>query len=181
MKYPKITEENFLKVLGEYVEKKYGRVIFDYYDSCPYDMDFDNQIQVYKQVMTWFVYERKNHAGKTILDEFVNRFVDDKKLRAKILQMKNITHDLFVIDKPPDANKVMLITSTTNGKKFTVRIKGNPKTYAKGRLIDGRIHPWDKDGTYQTEGIFKIVIPKDKVASVKRGRFAAFLRKMTKR
>ena len=86
-------------MLNEYVNTLYRDVIPHYYDKCPYDMDLDDDDQRYAQTATWFLYERKNHAGKTILDEFVDKFVDDKKLGTKILQMKNPIHDTFLIEK----------------------------------------------------------------------------------
>ena len=156
---PKVTEENFLDLFADYANWKYSDTVYDYYDVCPYDLDFDSDELVYKQIVTWLMCEKKNLFGKTALDEFVDEFVDDTRLASKILQMKSLVYDTFLVEKAVDANNRMLIRSTSDGRVFTVEMMGsNPSIYSKGRLIIGRIHPWHDNGTYRTTGIFHVII-----------------------
>lgn len=141
------------------MEWKYGPTLINFYNECPYDLDLDNDELAYKQVLTWFAYDRKNAFGKTIIDEFVNKFVDDKKLRSKILQMKNLTYDTFFIQRSADARNMIRVVAESSGKIFEVEIMGNnPDVYKEGRIFTGRIHPWHEDGTYRVTGITKILV-----------------------
>ncbi len=56
--------------------------------------------------MTWFAYERKDSSGNTIIDEFV-KFVDDEKIRLKMLRMKNLIHDTFLIHRSANAHNIV--------------------------------------------------------------------------
>lgn len=160
--YPKVTEENFLELLGSYAEWKYGQQIEESYRVCPYDLDFENEDLVYKQILTWFILERNNSSGKTVLDEFVDQFVDDKRLASKILQMKSLVYDTFFIIKKDAAHRI-LARSETDGKTYTVEILGEPEKYIEGRYFTGRIHPWHEDGTYRTTGINKIMFSDEEI------------------
>lgn len=156
---PRITEENFLDLFGQYIGWKYGPTILDFYSACPYDLDFDDEELVYKQVMTWFAYERKNAFGRTLVDEFVDEFVYDERLGSKILQMKSLVHDTFLIQRSADARNIILVTAESSGRTFEVEVMGNsPDVYKEGRAFTGRIHPWHEDGTYRMTGITKILI-----------------------
>ncbi|MFN3654226.1 MAG: hypothetical protein ACK4TO_02735 [Candidatus Nitrosotenuis sp.] len=66
---------------------------------------------MYKQILRWFILERKNSSGKTVLDEFVDEFVDDPGLGTKMLQLKNLVHNTFFILKGPDASNRILVES----------------------------------------------------------------------
>ena len=156
---PKITEENFLDLFTDYAQWRYSDTVYDYYDACPYSLDFDSDELVYKQIMTWLMYERKNASGRTELDEFVDEFVDDARLASKILRIKNLVYDTFLIERGADASNRMLIRSASDGRVFTVEIMGsNSSVYSKGSIIIGMIHPWHDDGTYRTTGIFHVMV-----------------------
>ena len=156
---PRVTEENFYDLLGQYVSQKYGSTLLDFTNACPYDMDFDDEELVHTQVVTWFVCERKNAFGRTVIEEFVDEFIDDEKLGSKILQMKNLVHDTFFIQRSVDARNIILVTAESTGRTFEVEVVvKNPDVYKEGRAFTGRIHPWHEDGTYRMAGIAKILI-----------------------
>ena len=151
---PKITEENFLEFFWEYVIKNYGQLALNYRDECPYNLDLGNDEMDWKQILTWFSLDRKDHNGMTLLDKFVDLYIDDKRLGTKILQMKSLFYDTFLITRSVDANNIMMLKSTTNGKEYAVEAVGTIiHAYQKGRHFLGRIHPWHEDGTYRLTGI----------------------------
>ena len=161
MMRPNITEENFLEMIGDYARWRYGDTVWDYYDECPYDLDLVNDDLVYKQILTWLSYEKMDSSGNTLVDEFVEKFVDDKKLKRKILQIKNLTYDAFTIRRAADVNKRMVAMAESDGRMFEIEIIGNqPESYTKDSVFIGRIYPWHSDGTYRITGITTI-LPKD--------------------
>ena len=152
----KITEDNFIEHLANFVEWKYKNDMLKSYNSCPYDLDLDNDDLIYKQIFTWFVYDRINtKTGITVLDEFVEQFVkEDGLLASKILQMKELFFDEFKILQRND--DIMIVKAIQKSKVYKVQIIGAPEIYTKGRYLLGRIHPWYEDGTHRTCGILKI-------------------------
>ena len=148
-----------MQLLWEYTEHMYGRQIAESYDACPYDLDFDNEEFVYKQVCTWFMFERKDRYGQTVADEFVDKFVSNPHLRAKFLQTKKLIHDTFYILDSIDANNIVQAKSESTGKLFRIKVMSGGRLYVKGTIILGRIHPWYEDGTYRTAGILRIAVP----------------------
>ncbi len=152
-----------MQLLWEYTDQMYGHQIEESYDICPYDLDFADEEFVYKQVCTWFMFERKDRYGQTVVDEFVDKFVSNQYLRAKILQTKNLTYDTFYIEKSIDADGIIQARSESNGKVFRIKIMSGGSIYVKGKILSGRIYPWDEDGTYRANGILKITNPHDEI------------------
>ena len=137
----------------------YSRQIDESYDVCPYDLDFDNEEFVYKQVCTWFMFERKDRYGQTVVDEFVDKFVRNQHLRAKILQTKKLIYDKFHILDSIDTNGIIRARAESSRKVFRIKIMSGGSAYVKGAIISGRIYPWYADGTYRTNGIIKLAVP----------------------
>lgn len=159
MMHPRITEDNFPEMLGDYAKWKYGDRVYDYYDACPYDLDFDSDDLVYKQIMTWLAYEKKDSSGRSLIDELVDNFVDDHRLGLKILHAQDLVHDTFFIQRSADHNKRMRVQALSSGKTFEVEVFGrHPENYVAGASFSGMIHPWYDDGTYRTTGIAKLMI-----------------------
>ena len=152
-----VTHENAVDMAWDYLYAVYGRTILQYRDECPYDLNLDGEALVYRQICVWFMHERNGPTGRTVIDEFVKRFVDDKKLAAKMLRMKDLMHDAFTIMRPPDRDRVLGAVSKSTGRKFRIRV---PQTMVehcgKDRTLTGRIHPWGEDGVYYTVGIMRI-------------------------
>ena len=93
----------------------------------------------------------------TILDKFVDQYVDDKRLATKILQMTSLFFDTFLITRSANANNIMMLRSITNRKEYAVETVGlNNHIYQKDRYFMGRIHPWREDGTHKIIGIASV-------------------------
>jgi len=140
----KVTENNALQLLADYVQWKYGeQEIMEMQDECTFDLDFgDDQNKVYKQILLWLMFERKDpRTEKLTVEEFVEKFVDDNNdLAKKILGIRNIIKDIFLIV----GNKGDIVfMEDSNKEKFNVQILPEQITlYSPGRFVDGRIYPW---------------------------------------
>ena len=154
---PIIDLEDMQRSLVGYAEWKYSDVIENSYQECPYEMRFSSDMQ-YKQVMTWIMQEWRNEEGITVLEEFVNKFVDDEDLRKMLLRMKDPIRDTFKILKKPDSKKRMKVESQSDGKRFTVEFMGaNPDNYTAGSIFTGTIHPWYDNGIHRACGILLLM------------------------
>ena len=114
----KVTEKNALQLLGDNVLWKYGEDgVWNLEDQCTYNLDFDDENKVYKQIFIWLMFERKDlQTGKTSVEEFVEKFVNNNSDSAKkILGMRNIITDTFLILKNKDN---ILIVEGLSEKKF---------------------------------------------------------------
>lgn len=152
----KVTDKNALQLLADYVLWKYGEEeVMKLKDQCTYNLDFDDEDKVYKQILTWLMFERKNpQTGKTSVEEFVEKFVNNNSdLAKKILGMRNIITDTFFILKNKDN---ILIVEDPRRKKFMVQIfPEHSFMYAVGRSVEGRIYPWGD--MYKFAGIVKLM------------------------
>ncbi len=148
-----VTEDNFHSLFWRYVTTTYNQQIYNYHNACPYDLDFDDEKLIHIQVMTWYMFERKDEYGKTIVDEFVDMFVDDQRLRAKILQAKNLFYDDFIIQRSADEHGIIQARSKTSNKVFQIEARDNYENFAKWVEFSGFIYPWHDDGTHQMTGI----------------------------
>ncbi|HEY6537368.1 MAG TPA: hypothetical protein VIY08_16475 [Candidatus Nitrosocosmicus sp.] len=53
-------------------------------DRCTYNLDFDDGNIVYKQILIWLMFERKDpQTRKTSVEEFVEKFVNNNSYLAK--------------------------------------------------------------------------------------------------
>ena len=154
-----MTEQEFRQEFFEYVDSEYGRLIRSLYKVCPYIMDFDGEDLRYKQAFTWFSFDRKNDAGRTLLDEFIDKFVADPVLESKARRLKEITHDTFMVERDADAKGTIVASARSSGRMYRIAILNNPDQFLKGRHFDGRICPSFKDGIYSTMGILVMHIP----------------------
>src|SRR6476646_7835073 len=158
----KVTEKNALQLLADYVQWKYGEDgVWQLEDQCTYNLDFDDENKVYKQILTWLMFERKDlRTGKTSVEEFVEKFVNrNNDLAKKILGMRNIITDTFLILKNKDN---ILIVEGSRRKKFMVQIfLEHSFMYAIGRSVEGRIYPWGD--MYKFAGIVKLMKSSDEM------------------
>ena len=151
-----VTEDNFVQQVKDFSEWKYSKDISKSLNSCPYDLDFDDEDHIAKQIFTWFVYDRINpKTGITILEEFVEHFVKDEILASKILKVKDLFFDEFKILQ--SKGDVVVVKSKRREKIYTVQLMCPPQIFLNDRSFLGRIHPWHKNGTYRTCGILKIM------------------------
>ena len=169
---PKITEGNFEQHIHDYTVAAYGDTVAEWSGDCPYSLDFGNDLFSYKQFITWFSFKRvRPETGDTILDEFVGRFVDDKKLAARILQIKRLFHDTFhvletngkkinIIGDNCEIRRYRVITARAHGRRKIFSIMATKKTadlYEPGTVFTGLIHPWLENGTHRTCGILSVI------------------------
>ncbi len=154
-----VTEDNFLQILADYTEWKYKDEIIRSIDQCTWDLQFESDEFVYKQLLTWFILERINPAtGKTILDEFID-FVSKESnnhlLVDKLMGMKKIISDTFhIIDRK---GNIITLKGKSNPKKYTVKVSPEHSSrYASGRFVRAKIFPWEDH--YRFAGITKIKI-----------------------
>ena len=169
---PRITEGNFEQHVYDYALSVYGDSMAEWCGDCPYNLDFGNDLLSYKQFATWFAFKRvRPETGDTILDEFVGKFVADGRLAAKILQMKDLFHDIFhvletkgrKINMPGDNGEIRqyrVIVARASGRRRTYRIMATKKAadmYRAGTVFTGLVHPWLENGTHRTCGILSAV------------------------
>lgn len=154
-----VTEDNVVQILADYTEWKYSDEIKNSIDECTWDLEFESDEFVYKQLLTWFIFERINPAtGKTILDEFIEFISKDSNnllLLDKLRMMKNLIYDTFeIVDRK---NNIITLKGQSNQKKYKVEIiSGYVERYAPGRFVMARIFPWGN--YYRFAGITKIKI-----------------------
>jgi hypothetical protein len=158
-----VTKDNFLQSLVDYTEWKYSDEIKNSIDECTWDLEFDSDEFVYKQLLFWFIFERINPAtGKTILDEFIEFISTDPNNRVligKLLSMREIISDTFkIIDRKKD--NMIILKGLSNQKKYMVKIIPEQiEQYTPGRLVMAKIFPWEN--YYRFAGITKIKVDHD--------------------
>ena len=145
--YLEVTEENFLDRLLNFALWNYDDVITKAIPEYPYTINDDNEERRYSQVSIWFACKQVNpRTGTTILDEFVERFVDDGDLAPKLLQAKEMAYDRFVV-LHMDA-KTITAASTSGGGMYRIRLLPEIEALEEGSFFTGLMHPWDADGTH---------------------------------
>lgn len=155
-----VTEDNFMQILADYTEWKYKDEIKNSIDECTWDLEFESDEFIYKQLLTWFIFERINPAtGKTILDEFIDFISKDSNNRllvGKLLGMRKIISDTFkIIDRRKD--NIIILKGQSNQKKYMVKvIPEHIEKYTPGRFVMAKIFPWED--YYRLAGITKIKV-----------------------
>jgi len=155
-----VTEDNFLQILADYTEWKYKDEIKNSIDECTWDLEFESDEFVYKQLLFWFIFERINPVtGKTILDEFIefiSKDANNRVLISNLLGMREIVSDTFkIIDRKKD--NMIVLKGLSNQKKYMVKILPEQiEQYTPGRLVMAKIFPWEN--YYRFAGITKIKV-----------------------
>lgn len=167
-----VTDDNLLQNLINYTEWKYSDEIKNSIDECTWNLEFDSDEFVYKQLLFWFIFERINPAtGKTIIDEFIEFISMDPNNRihiGKLLNMREIISDTFkIIDRKIDNNMIVL-KELSNQKKYIVKIPPEQiEQYAPGRLVMAKIFAWEN--YYRFAGITKIKVYQDNKKNFPKG------------
>ena len=149
-----ITEENCKQLLYEYARENYAWEFPNAAGECPYHTDDLEDELAFKEVLEWFILERvQPRTGKTILREFVEKFVKDPELRSKMLQMEQVFRGTFRVAEVRGCDAVLVCLST--GKEYKVRLlEENKPHYKVGRIVTTRMHPWE--GIYKPCGIGRL-------------------------
>ncbi len=121
--------------------------------SCPYStIHISDDTLVFKQHMTWFIAEWINPAtGTTIIEEFVTKFVPDRKLAAGLMQITELFFDRFEVreHKGPD----IVVYGEDTRRTYRI-VTANKRLYPVGARFEGRIHP--HENKYKLTGITDI-------------------------
>ena len=159
----KVTEDNVFQLLADYAQWKYDDdVLWRLMEECPYDLDLENGELVFKQLLTWIMFERKDPAtGMTVLEEFVGKFIKhDSTLARKVLGLGGIIFDVFeVLERSGNT----IAVRGSDGRKFALEvIAEHVHRYAPGTRVEGMIHPWGD--TYRFTGITKMALKDSEIA-----------------
>lgn len=168
---PKVTENNAIRLLTDYVAWKYMDIdIMKLKDECTYELKFiDDEELIFNQIFMWLVFQRRDpYTGKLAVEEFVEKYVkDNKDLATKMMKIRNITKDVFLIL----GNKGdVVFLKDSNNKRFNVRVfpKHQSALYTVGRRVSVRIYPWGKD-QYRFASISKLMVKRDDEIKRERG------------
>ena len=140
-----------MELLWSYVDERYEDVIRQSYEDCPYPHSVGDDVVVYVRVRTWFVLERKNSSGVTVLDEFVDRFVDDNLLASQILKMKDVRYDMFAVLQRLDEYSGLDVRDS-NGRTIKLQAMPGLNLIGPGWILVGFVYPWSED-----DGVYRFI------------------------
>ena len=143
--------DNFMPVLANWAQDVYDDELERYGGDYPHPANFQTMESMTTQTLAWFVLEWKNpRTGTTPLEEFVDKFIEDPALAAKLSQFGRAFYSNFQIIRCISDHVVDAVDKNTQ-KKYRVRF-GNklPGPYISFR---GYIYPWEEDGAYRATGI----------------------------
>jgi hypothetical protein len=150
-------ERPYFQELFEYAEENYDDDCRRYREQCPDYLRLEPELY-YKQVYTWFMCEKvRPTTGKTVLEEFVERFVTpkDPEIARRMLQAKNVIRGSFrVLDNShlPYLLVEHLETDTRYIAVSKLDISQARRFFIRGSIITGKIHPWG-NGYHMFNGI----------------------------
>lgn len=171
---PHVTETNFEQLVYDFGMAMYGDSVALDPKRCPFPLDFENELQSQKQIITWFLYMWKNPKTKTtVFEEFVAKYVKDPKLTAKLLRVRQMFYDDFSLVRTTTRRivindemygtrsfAVVVVKSNTTKKQYKLMITSQSAAHLTSyHSFTGLIHPWLKDGTHKTTGIISFKVP----------------------
>lgn len=152
-----VTDDTFHHRLVNYAMWNYGDLLEKAAPRYPYKIIHKDK-RMLEQVAIWFSCTMKNPStGITMLEEFVGRFVKDKRSAAKYLQLKDMEYcRLKVLYKQ---GELLLAMSVGEGIRYRTHV---PLDFIdmldEGVIFHAFIHPWDRDGTHMLFGRIDIEI-----------------------
>ncbi len=150
-----ITEDNCKQALFDYAMEHYTEEDSEKaMDQFPYAIEGTPEEVAWKDFIDWFIMEYKQpKTGRTIAEEFAEKMPLDPELKKKLLQMTQIHSSTFkVVENKKD---IIQVVDINRGKQYTIQlIQPDRNKYRKGRVIDGRIHPWGE--VYRFAGAFVV-------------------------
>ena len=137
----------------DWVQTTYSYELEQHSDKYPYMADFNTAERRATQIMTWFTIEWKNpRTNITPLEEFIDKFVKDPALAAKVSQFSQAIFSTFqIVQRLADC--MYIVTDQVTKKKYRIRLQTAIPPYRGTLIFDGYIHPWEEDGTHQATGI----------------------------
>lgn len=150
--FGRLNEDNFLQVLVDWAQSAYGSELARHGGEYPHMTDFETEEQMTKQILIWFVLEWTNpRTSTTLVEEFVDRFVKDPALAAKVGQFGRAFYGTFrIVQRVSDCTYV--VTNPVTKKRYRVKLR-TPIPSGAELTFNGYIHPWEADGTHRATGI----------------------------
>ena len=146
-----VTDDAFHNRLVNYAMWNYGDLLEKVAPSYPYEIIHEDK-RMLEQVAIWFSCKMKNPStGITMLEEFVERFVKNKRSAAKYLQLKDMEYCRFKVLGKKD--ELLMVVSVDEGIPYRTRVPwGLIEMLDEGVFFRAFIHPWDEDGTHMLFG-----------------------------
>lgn len=150
-----VYEENFMDRLMNFVMWNYGDAIDGMRAKYPYKT-IPEQDEHLRQTSMWAACNVINPAtGITILDEFADRFVHDSILKSKILLLKEMEYDMFVVLEYRGG--LITAASQTGRGIICLEIEEDiARNLAPGQEFEVLVHPWDIGKTHRAVGFLTI-------------------------
>lgn len=150
--FRRLDEDNFLQALVDWAQSTYDDELNLHGGEYPHMAAFDTEEQLVKQTLTWFVLEWTNpRTNITLLEEFVDRFVKDPALAAKVSQFGRAFYGTFRITQRV-ADCTYVVVDQITKKRYRVKLR-TPIPSRADLTFNGYIHPWEADGTHRATGI----------------------------
>ena len=154
--FSRITERNLPEKVLDYADKHYALATFEAIVNCPYDLEKYGDDYADMQSLVWATHAWVNpKTGQTILEEYADKHVKDKKMAARIAKVRNIVFDEFEV---VDDNDDDFIVSVRDSKGAAYRFKTKhiyKLMFIKAGRIAAAIHPWYDNGIYKAAGSIK--------------------------
>ncbi|MHB8360326.1 MAG: hypothetical protein ACYDAO_10080 [Thermoplasmataceae archaeon] len=148
-----------IQELYEYAEENYNEECMNSADECPDYLDLPD-ILLYKQVYTWFIYEKViPSTGKTVVDEFVSKFFDntDYPVAQRLLLGKESIRGVFIVRNSSHFPLVILEHKDSSTEYLAISKTGDSKEARKlfenNHVILAKIHPYLNNRYYVLDGI----------------------------
>lgn len=153
MRIHRLDAENFQQAMADWTLSQYEKELSRHASEYPERVAIEDDHLMEKQVLTWFMFEWINPRTRTTLAaEFIEKYIPDPKLAAKVSQIKRIFYSTFIIgDRVYD--NVFNVVDQYDNKTYRVKFKNKLPSSFKDMTFSGYIHPWEDDGTYRSAGI----------------------------
>ena len=152
----KITESNYPTEMLEYATRHHADVLFGNMDTCPHDLKKHGADYADMMSTVWLTHARINPGtGRTIMEEFANDCVKDKKLAAKLAKVRSIVFDEFDVIDDNDDDFIVTVRDS-KGTMYRFKTKHIYKLmFTQAGRIAAAIHPWYANGVYKAAGMVK--------------------------
>lgn len=151
-----ITEQNYKKVLFDFVIEKYGKdlqtIVDCHKNECPYlNAPLDNEAAI-QTFFDWLIYEKRlQETGKTIVEEYIETHPEiDEQTRQALRETITVISSRFVVlGRHGDE---ITIKDQATGRIYPTRLHPETGDIGPNTLLEGRMH---KFGThYHFLGVF---------------------------
>ena len=153
MRISRLDEENFMQILVDWALFNYAKELRQHTREYNAQVPIVEKELLEKQIITWFVLEWVNPRTRTtIISEFIEKFVPDPKLAAKVSQIKSVFYSIFV-GTQRISDHVLVAVDQYDKKAYKIKFKNKLPQSCVDLVFGVSIHPWEEDGTHRTSGI----------------------------